>query len=137
MKSMRCSRDYQRKKVDLMAQRLAQKTDELSNALDRVADLAHCNKSLAKAAFQLEDDAKKSADLLSKRTERFVVFCDRKDDEIRRIEVQAENRVKVLEKRHGLAIRKMESEFYRNRRQHNKIVLELESNVEHLKNINE
>jgi hypothetical protein len=115
-----------------MEKRLAESKDKLLVANDLITDLQQSNKSLSNKTAALKNDADKSASLLSSRTERFVEFCQRKEDEIKRVKARAEKKVLWLEKQHGLAISKIESKMYRLERSHTKEVVPYENTIESL-----
>jgi hypothetical protein len=68
----------------------------------------------------------------SSRTERFVEFRQRKEDEMKCVKARAEKKVLWLEKQHGLAISKIESKMYRLERSHTKEVVCYENTIESL-----
>ena len=71
------------------------------------------HKSLSNKTAALKDAAEKSANLLAVQTKRFVEFCVRKEDEVKRAKARAESRILLLEKQHGIAISKVNAEKYR------------------------
>jgi chromosome segregation ATPase len=132
LKSIRNKLDYKRRKGAKMVEQLAVAKDKLLVANDRISDLQQANKSLSNKTAVLKNDANKSASLLSSRTERFVEFYQPKEDEIKRVKARAEKKVLWLEKQHGLAISKIESEMYRLERSLTKEVVRYESTIEWL-----
>jgi myosin heavy subunit len=112
LKSVRKRLENQKVNSSKMEKRLAESKDKLLVANDRITDLQQANKSLSNKTAALKNDADKSASLLSSRTERFVEFHQRKEEEIKRVKARAEKKVLWLEKQHGLAISKIESKMY-------------------------
>jgi hypothetical protein len=121
--------DYERRKGAMMVEQLAAAKDKLLVANDPISDLQQANKSLSNKSAALKNDADKSASLLSSRTKRFVEF---RQDEIKRVKARAEKKVLWLEKQHGLAISKIESEMYQLERSHIKEVVRYEKTIESL-----
>ena len=112
--------------------------NELYCALGQVSDLEHSNKSLTNEVKYFKAEADKSNDLLlTTRTERFAAFRVRKEQEIKNAKQAAAKRILALEKRHKMAITRMESSIFRKDRSHNKVVVGLESALDSLKDAHE
>jgi hypothetical protein len=120
-----------------MEQRMAVTQNELYCALGQVSDLEHSNKSLTNEVKYFKAEADKSNDLLTTRTERFAAFRVRKEQEIKNAKQAAAKRILALEKRHKMAITRMESSIFRKDRSHNKVVVGLESALDSLKDAHE
>lgn len=93
LKSIRNKLDYERRKGATMVEQLAAAKDKLLVANDHISDLQHANKSLSNETAALKKETDKSASLLSSRTERFVEFRVRKEDELKRVKARAEKKV--------------------------------------------
>lgn len=115
-----------------MVEQLADSKDKLHVAIDHVTDLQHANKSLSNETAALKKELHKSASLLSSRTERFVEFRVRKEDELKRVKARAESRILLLEKQHGIAIAKMNAEKYRLERDHTKQIVRFQGTIDSL-----
>ncbi len=137
LKSIRNKLDYERRKGATMVEQLAAAKDKLLVANDHISDLQHANKSLSNETAALKKETDKSASLLSSRTERFVEFRVRKEDELKRVKARAEKKVQWLEKQHGLAISKIQAEMYRRDRHHTKEVIRYQNTIESLVRENE
>jgi hypothetical protein len=111
---------------------LADTKDKLAAASHQIIDLETANSSLTKCAEQSQSAARKSELLLEARTERFLAFRERKEEEIQRIKARATAKIKSLEKQHGVNLSHMEAELYRTDRTHAKVVLKYKTTIEHL-----
>lgn len=111
--------------------------NELYCALGQVSDLEHSNKSLTNEVKYFKAEADKSNDLLTTRTKRFAAFRVRKEQEIKNAKQAAAKRILALEKRHKMAITRMELSIFRKDRSHNKVVVGLESALDSLKDAHE
>jgi hypothetical protein len=115
-----------------MVWQLAVAKDKLTVANDHISDLQHANKSLSNETAALKDAAEKSANLLAVRTERFVEFRVRKEDEVKRVKARAESRILLLEKQPEIAISKVNAEKYRLERDHMKETVRFQNNIDSL-----
>jgi hypothetical protein len=104
----------------------------LAVASDQIFDLEQANLSLSKMSDQYQSVAQKSELLLKSRTERFVAFCERKEEEIQRIKSRATAKIMSLEKQHGVDLSQMEAELYRKDWTHTKEVVKYKTTIEHL-----
>jgi hypothetical protein len=100
LKSVRKQLYNQKVKSSKMVWQLAAAKDKLTVANDHISDLQHANKSLSNETAALKDAAEKSANLLAVRSDRFVEFRVRKEDEVKRVKARAESRILLLEKQH-------------------------------------
>jgi di/tripeptidase len=111
---------------------LAHTKNKLAVASDQIFDLEQANLSLSKMSDQYQSVAQKSELLLKSRTERFVAFCERKEEEIQRIKSRATAKIMSLEKQHGVDLSQMEAELYRKDWTHTKEVVKYKTTIEHL-----
>ena len=63
--------------------------DKLNDANDQISDLEHTNQQSFLLAQKHRDDANKSSELLAKRTQRFLMFQARQEDELKRVRALA------------------------------------------------
>lgn len=100
-------------KVLRVEQKVESIRDELSVARNHISDLQHTITSISYVQNQFKTAAAKSMTLLATRTERFVDFLARKDDEVLCLKAQAQKKIKALEKRHSLHVSRSEAVMYR------------------------
>ncbi len=78
--------------------------DELFSAHANIADLEHINKCVSIEVSHLKASAEKSSLLLASRTDRFVAYQARKEEEIKSLKAQAEKKIAALEKQHKFVL---------------------------------
>jgi hypothetical protein len=120
MKSIRNKKDYERRKAQRAEQAVEHLKDELSTVRATISCLEYSNKRDSIEVSHLKASAEKSALTLAKRTERFVAYRTRKEDEIKSLKAQAEKRIAALEKNHKFVLAREKVERYRMERAHTK-----------------
>lgn len=129
LKSLRNQRDYQRRKADSAIKVSEAAKDELRNAKAKISYLHHSNTQANIVADKLRTEAERSAQLLAVRTERFVVFRDGKEAELKRAKAAAKRKIEALEKQHELELHREEAKRYRLERSHVKEKVACESKL--------
>lgn len=140
IKSMRNKHDYQRRKVLRVEERaqeqletqkmeMGRMQDKLNDAHDQIADLEHTNQQSLRLAQKHKEDANKSSELLAKRTQRFLVFRARQEDDLKRVRAAAARRIDCLRRQHQLELNREEACRYRMERAHVKEIVVLESKL--------
>lgn len=137
LKSLRNKRDYQRRKVERTQEQLAESKDKLNDANDQIADLHHTNHRNLLLAQQHQAAAEKSSNLLATRTDRFIVFRAKTEEEIKRVKAVAARRVAVLEKNHQMELLRAEARMYRLHRENVKQSVMYESKLVSLQKANQ
>ena len=120
IKSIRNKKDYERRKAQRAEQAVEHLKDELSTARANIACLEYSNKCDNTEVSHLKASAEKSALTLAKRTERFVAYRTRKEEEIKSLKAQAEKKIAALEKHHKFVLARERAERYRMERAHTK-----------------
>ena len=119
-------------------EQLAESTDKLNDANDQIADLHHTNQRyLLILAQQHQAEAEKSSNLLATRTDRFIVFRAKTEEEIKCVKAVAARRVAVLEKNHQMELLRAEARMYRLHRENVKQSVMYESKMESLQKANQ
>ena len=95
---MRNKKDYERRKTQRAEQAVEHLKDELSIAKSNISVLECTNKHDSLEVSCLKDSAEKSVLLLARRTDRFVAYRARKEEEIRKLKATAEKKIAALEK---------------------------------------
>lgn len=103
--------------------------DELNDANCEISDLQQTNQQSLILAQKHRDEADKASQLLANRTERFLVFRAKKEDELKRFRKAAERRIEALGKQHQLELNREEAMRYRLERNHMKEVVVLENKI--------
>ena len=147
LRTLRNSRDYQKRKLarsqeqldlqkcetEYVAKRSQAELDLLQDKLiaanDQMSELHRANQQSNLLAQKHKNEAAKSSELLSKRTERFLVFRARKEDELRRVKVAAARRMKALGRRHHLELSTELARTYNMQRSHVKEIVGLENKI--------
>ena len=70
--------------------------DKLNDTNDQISNLEHTNQKYFLLAQKHRDDANKSSELLAKRTQRFLMFRARQEDELKRVRAVAKQRIECL-----------------------------------------
>jgi hypothetical protein len=126
---LRNQRDYQRRKADSAIKVSEAAKDELRNAKAKISYLHHSNTQANIVADKLRKEAERSALLLAVRTERFVVFRDGKEAELKRAKAAAKRKIEALEKQHELELHREEAKRYWLERSHVKDKVACESKL--------
>lgn len=147
LRSLRSKRDYQRRKTSLLkdqfaaqkrelisvqedsANKLELMQDELNFAETEISHLQHTNQQSLLLAQKHRDQADKASQLLACRSERFLVFRAKKEDELRRCRVAATRRIKALQRQHQLELKREDALRYRLERSHVKQIVRLENKI--------
>jgi hypothetical protein len=123
IKSLRNKKDYKRRKSQRAEQAVEHLKDELSIAKSHISVLECTNKHDSLQISQLKDSADKSALLLARRTDRFVAYRARKEEEIRKLKATAEKKIAALEKQHKFVLVREKAERYKIERAHSKAIV--------------
>jgi hypothetical protein len=123
IKSLRNKKDYEKRKSQRAEQAVEQLKDELSIAKSHISDLELTNKHDSFQISQLKDSADKSALLLATRTDRFVAYRARKEEEIRKLKATAEKKIAALEKQYKFVLVREKAERYKMERAHSKALV--------------
>jgi len=90
----------------------------LLTAENNISFLELTNKHESLQVSQLKDSAEKSALLLARRTDRFVAYRARKEEEIKSLKAQAEKKIAALAKQHKFGLVREQAQRYRMERAH-------------------
>jgi hypothetical protein len=123
IKSLRNKKDYEKRKSQRAVQAVEQLKDELSIAKSHISHLELTNKHDSFQISQLKDSADKSALLLATRTDRFVAYRARKEEEIRKLKATAEKKIAALEKQYNFVLVREKAERYKMERDHSKALV--------------
>ncbi len=123
IKSLRNKKDYKRRKTQRAEQAVEHLKDELSIAKSNISVLECTNKHSSLQILRLKDSADKSALLLGRRTDRFVAYRARKEEEIRKLKATAEKKIAALEKQHKFVLVREKAERYKIERAHSKAIV--------------
>ena len=123
IKSLRNKKDYERRKTQRAEQAVEHLKDELLTAKNNISLLELTNKHDSLQLSQLKDSAEKSALLLARRTDRFVAYRARKEEEIRNLKATAEKKIAALEKQHKFVLVQEKAERYKMERAHSKAIV--------------
>ena len=144
--SLWSKQDYQRRKNSVVNDQLATQKreflsvqkdsakelelmqDEVHFAETEISHLQHTNQQSLLLAQKHRDQADKASQLLACRSERFLVFRAKKEDELRRCRVAATRRIKALQ-RHQLELKREDALRYRLERSHVKQIVRLENKI--------
>ena len=147
LRSLRSKRDYQRRKTSLLkdqfaaqkrelisvqedsANKLELMQDELNFAETEISHLQHTNQQSLLLVQKHRDQADKASQLLACRSERFLVFRAKKEDELRRCRVAATRRIKALQRQHQLELKREDALWYRLECSHVKQIVYLENKI--------
>ena len=111
------------------ANKLELMQDELNFAETEISHLQHTNQQSLLLAQKHRDQADKASQLLACRSERFLVFRAKKEDELRRCRVAATRRIKALQRQHQLELKREDALRYRLERSHVKQIVRLENKI--------
>ena len=123
IKSLRNKKDYKRRKTQCAELAVEHLKDELSIAKSNISVLECTNKHSSLQISRLKDSADKSALLLGRRTDRFVAYRARKEEEIRKLKATAEKKIAALEKQHKFVLVQEKAERYKIERAHSKAIV--------------
>ena len=147
LRSLRSKRDYQRRKTSRVKDQLAAQKrelisvqedsanklelmqDELNFAETEISHLQHTNQQSLLLAQKHRDQADKASQLLACRSERFLVFRAKKEDELRRCRVAATRRIEALQRQHQLELKREDALRYRLECSHVKQIVRLENKI--------
>ena len=147
LRSLRSKRDYQRRKTSLLkdqfaaqkrelisvqedsANKLELMHDEVNFAETEISHLQHTNQQSLLLAQKHRDQADKASQLLACRSERFLVYRAKKEDELRRCRVAATRRIEALQRQHQLELKREDALRYRLERSHVKQIVCLENKI--------
>ena len=118
IKSLRNKKDYERRKTQRAEQAVEHLKDELLTAKNNISFLEMTNKHDSLEVSCLKDSAEKSVLLLARRTDRFVAYRARKEEEIKSLKAQAEKKIAALAKQHKFVLVREQAERYRMERAH-------------------
>ena len=123
IKSLRNKKDYERRKTQHAEQAVEHLKDELLTAKNNISFLEMTNKHDSLEVSRLKDSAEKSVLLLARRTDRFVAYRARKEEEIKSLKAQAEKKIAALAKQHKFVLVQEKAERYKMERAHSKATL--------------
>ena len=123
IKSICNKKDYEWRKTRRTQQAVEHLEDELLSVHANIADLSHINKCISLEVSHLKASSEKSSLLLASRTDRFVAYQARKEEEIKTLKVRAEKKIAALEKQHKFVLVREKAERYRMERSHMKEVV--------------
>ena len=147
LRSLRNKRDYQRRKNSVVTEQLAAQKreylsaqkdsteelklmqDELNFAATEISHLQHTNQQSLLLAQKHRDQADKASQLLACRSERFLVFRAKKEDELRRCRVAATRRIEARQRQHQLELKREDALWYRLEHSHVKQIVCLENKI--------
>ena len=86
---------------------------------------------------QLKASSEKSSLLLATRTDRFVAYRARKEEEIKTLKARAERKIAALEKQHKFVLVRAEAERYRMERSHMKEVVSYKREIDSIQKAKE
>ena len=118
IKSLCNKKDYERRKTQRAEQAVEHLKDESLTAKNNISFLEMTNKHDSLEVSRLKDSAEKSVLLLARRTDRFVAYRARKEEEIKSLKAQAEKKIAALAKQHKFVLVREQEERYRMERAH-------------------
>ncbi len=103
--------------------------DKLHFAETEISHLQHTNQQSLLLVQKHRDQADKASQLLACRSERFLVFRAKKEDELRRCRVAASRKIEALQRQHQPELKREDALRYRLECSHVKQIVYLENKI--------